>query len=603
MATLMSLPNELLLMIAKSTETFTTEYSTQDERQILGLEDLMNLTYVNRRLNSIMNDVLYRLDRDVLGFHAPIHAVYNDSVETLELMDRLGFNLLDEVELRPAHGILNRACEFGHVEIVGWLLDKGFPMKKIPANQPPANQASLFSSSQLVTAILQRQAEIAIFLLSRGATPRFMVSDDPDDYDNVTTALHLAASHDVPEVVKYIVQNKVLPVNIRDSSGKTPLHCCIDKFSYASFWEDDTVDWDSIEPEDHWPNNTVVLRTLISLGADLNIRYRGDTLLGEALMWGAYGHAYVLLKAGAKVQPDSEVREVGSIPLYICIRHVPFEYLSMKRILLEEIIKRGADPNQQCNGVTPLQYALKYDSWETTRLLVKLGASLGLTAPDGHNILDFNLEYYEYWYSEFISHVTCLVKCGVRIDVPLVSTGEPFLVGFLDKFVENDSDIVVDYAIPNLSELIATAVDRGFDRALLNRILEKHVRCGVRGTNRAKVCKILVEVGAVLEEPQFAATAALEFIVSDYQCYTKYRNHIDDHLFDSFLSMTSMKYMKSLLTQAQGKGDERSYLKILARMGKLTDSDARRSCELIWGSVYTILKLWDLPVFPKIDYM
>lgn len=273
-------------------------------------------------------------------------------------------------------------------------------------------------------------------------------------------------------------------------------------------------------------------------------------------------------------------------------------------MLLEELIKCGADPNKRSGGFTPLEYAfgLFYSS-HTIGYLLELGASVGPTMPDGHSILDFLVgrdPYASVWFSV---GVTQLVEHGARIDAPLVTTGESFLVGILDHVAKVD-DAYIEFApLPYVSKMISAAVNRGMDRTHLNHVLGRNVRFGVRGTTRAKICKTLIEAGAVLEEPDLAATAASEFIVSDYQCYTKSRIPLDDALFDAFLFMTPMEYMENLLTRAQNVGDERNYLRILARMGKVPSSEARKKCELIWGPVYEVRQLWDKPSFPELDMM
>lgn len=273
MATLMALPDELLLMIAKSRETRIDD-STGHNGQILGLRDLMNLTYVNRRLHSTINKVLYQFDRDVMGFNAPIGAICRNSIETLELIDRLGFSVLDDEEIRPPRNILHIACKAGHLRIVKWLVDKGAPMEYIPAGEPSDNTAAYVASSALVVAINQEHIEVAIFLLSRGAMPHLRINGG----DSVTTALHQATLRNLPELVKYLVRDKGMSVNIRNSRGESPLHltlrlhCDIDS---GDLYEDHPLWWESFEPEDHWPNSTVMLRTLISLGADLNVEQNG----------------------------------------------------------------------------------------------------------------------------------------------------------------------------------------------------------------------------------------------------------------------------------------------------------------------------------------
>ncbi|XDG02595.1 hypothetical protein ABKA04_002210 [Annulohypoxylon sp. FPYF3050] len=601
MATLMKLPDELLLMIANSRET-RTGYSTGHDGQILGLRDLMNLTYVNRRLHSTINKVLYQFDRDDMGFNAPIGAINRNSIETLELIDRLGFSVLDDKEIRPPRNILHVACKVGHLRIVKWLVDKGAPMEYISAGEPSDNTAADFASSALAVVMNEKHVEVAIFLLSRGATPYLRF--DVEGF--VTTALHLATSLNLPELVKYLVQDRGMSVNITDSRGGSPLHFHLQV--YGSFDPGDLhrvhpLWWESFEPEDHWPNNTVMVRILISLGADLNVEQNGVLPLAMALNKHAYAHAHLLLKAGAKVQPDSDVGPLADIPLYICInKH--FHGPATKRMLLEELIKCGADPNKRSGGFTPLEYAFEFfSSSSAIGCLLELGASVGPTMPDGCSILDFILGrdlYSKFWV--FLG-VTQLVEHGARIDAPLVTTGESFLVGIMDRVAKDDDADMADIALPHVSKMISAAVNRGMDRTHLNHVLGRNVRFGVRGTTRAKICKILIEAGAVLEEPDLAATAASEFIVSDYQCYTKSRIPLDDALSDAFLFMAPMEYMDRLLTRAQDVGDERDYLRILARMGKVPSSEARKKCELIWGPAYEVRQLWDKPSFPELDMM
>ncbi|KAI1215185.1 ankyrin repeat-containing domain protein [Annulohypoxylon truncatum] len=583
MATLTSLPTELLHTIARAStgevqecrRVYLNGPAVLREVRILGQQDLMNLTYVNRRLNLVINLVLYQYNRDYGDFYAIKHAVVRENIETLELIRAMQFNIHYHGLSKTSCHTLHVACDYGSLRMAEWLLRNGAAYEQLETREAFPQPMAPEELSCLRYAMHNRNEKMAVLLLSHGATPYFILEDHYIAGGKLSTgqfetALHHAARAKLPEVAKYLVQEAGLPVDVMNSHEETPL--------YEYFRHEFNLPY--IEYDKHrgpdircTKEDVTMLQLFIRLGADVNFERRNEPLLlTHALRMSYYDHANVLLDAGAKVKHDVRRGQGIPEPIQACIRHEPARFrddyeASKKRDILKKLIEGGVDLNERLmEGYTPLEEAVLLGLPETVVDLVELGASIGPTTFDGGNILDFFLRHYDELPYDRFKKAEKLTECGARIDMPLITTGESFLMELIERYVKEKNVVV-----PPIEPLLIQAARGGMKPEYLHHVLEKQVsHVPIRYTERVQICNSLIEHGAKLKDANIASTAASEFIDSTSQSSwcTKPSITEEEALFDSFLEMTPKKYLDGLLTRAQCLGDKVNTTKILKSMGR-----------------------------------
>lgn len=169
------------------------------------------------------------------------------------------------------HELLAVAASAKKAKIVRWLLESG-----VDPNAPVYGQTALF------WAVYSGREEIVILLVSAGA--KVVPKRIPDDG---STALHHAAEHRDPDIVRYLIEQAggTEAFLVFDELDKTPLHRAVRK------------------------NNLATAKVLLEAGADPNALVHvhhegriGDTPLRDAVYEGYVEMARLLLSYGA--DPD-----------------------------------------------------------------------------------------------------------------------------------------------------------------------------------------------------------------------------------------------------------------------------------------------------------
>ncbi len=205
-----------------------------------------------------------------------------------------------------------------------------------------------------------------------------LIKNDPDlvNLKDISgrTPLHWAARNDHLNIVKFLVNNGA-DVNAEDNQGISPL--------FYSVW---------------LGGNYEIAECLVNIGADVNFkRSNGQTLLYLASREGIDKTAKLLIEKGADLnQPDA----VGKTPLFISVEN---RHQNIVELLLDHgaqtslkdnfgrtplhqsaiegyiqisalLVANGADVNEQDHaGKTPLHYAGKYGHEKLARLLKSKG--------------------------------------------------------------------------------------------------------------------------------------------------------------------------------------------------------------------------------------
>ncbi|KAI0884192.1 uncharacterized protein GGS22DRAFT_194783 [Annulohypoxylon maeteangense] len=257
---------------------------------------------------------------------------------------------------------------------------------------------------------------------------------------------------------------------------------------------------------------------------------------------------------------------------------------SKKHALLERFIEAGADPNSRmANERSLLEEAVRSGLPETITLLVEHGASIDLATPEGGNVLDFLLREFHQLPQDKFAKAVMLVKCGARVDIPLVTTGESFLMGVSKLhigYVHND--------ISPYRSLVFAAVHSAMDFEHIHDVLTNLFNCSAgdfRRTDLVPICQVLMDHGAVLKDANIAATAASEFI-GPHWGWLPLNPHYSEELFlECLLSMTPMRFLDGLLTRAQCLEDKVSVAIIVERIAEEHGAELETTRDFIWALI------------------
>ena len=294
----------------------------------------------------------------------PLHlaALSNEPEVVALLLDR-GADIRAYTRVHPLTP-LHFATGSNNLEVVNLLLDRG-------ADIHASDESGI---STLHEAAKNNTPEMVAFLLDRGVDIEARDSDGD-------TPLHRAAGHNTPEVVALLldrgaditvrnefrwtildsaVWNGKSPeviallldrgadadIKIRDSQGRTPLHCAVVGISEA--------------PE--------MIKMLLDKGADINAHAVGGTPLHFAASHGKPDVITLLLDRGANI--ESRTREAGRTPLHDAAEDNTPEVVAL-------LLDKGADIKARSStGLTPLHLAAVNNKPEVVALLLDMGAPI-----------------------------------------------------------------------------------------------------------------------------------------------------------------------------------------------------------------------------------
>ncbi|KAI6087458.1 ankyrin repeat-containing domain protein [Hypoxylon rubiginosum] len=566
---LLDFPLELIEGIVSAEYTDPSEYNGRPSdtlayrRRVLLIRDLNSLTRVCRALYNIVNPMLYMFNRDFQGFSLLPKVIGKDNTHTLEAVKRLQLDLHYFDRIRN-NCLLDVSFGLNSPNSFEWLIENGVGSFETWYETTVVREpfGVVATRSKLRKAIESKFEGIATVLLKRGATLFFMTRRDGSAYlderdSNVrvedlklTTALHLAASNDMPGVVKHLVENVKLPVDLRNSDDATPLYSVIR--SFERFMEENR----------NRPVRTV--KQLIDYGADVNVSVCGRHPLATSIFMGNFAHADILLNAGAKVKAD----DGASYPVHTCASvwlddplRRPYQLWMLCRL-----VDAGGDLEERNErGHTPLQQAILRIGFDKKLTVIRQLLAMGASTK---GLLDFLVKEHEDVSIRRIAAI--LVEIGIRIDQPLTSKPHTFI----EWVALRKSRHLVDY-------LITIATPATLHQDHLNDVLAK---CITR--RRFPICDILIRHGAVLKDTELAFTTAWDLIeksLGQYEMGSKER------WLNMILNMgIPQEKVTCLLTQALELQDEISANHLLCRLGTSIPNPNPEWLHLAskWGVIY-----------------
>ncbi|KAK8014738.1 hypothetical protein PG990_008034 [Apiospora arundinis] len=454
MALILELPVELVIDIAKEViESMAT--GNLNEAVITNMADLRSLWLTCRTFRVIVKEVLFRWNKEHEGSSAVVWATEHGRIDILEDCRAFGLDLVNpgshhhsdwlntRFDLEPplcCQTPIGRATSHDWLSVVEWFFDNGVSANHICSAINPRGdttwQCVQLTSlgdedhvprwSVLKYALHHKSSSIAQFLIRRGADLTF-AHDTESSNIKPQHAIHIAANKGLVDVIKMLVHDHDVDINIIDTDGKSALH-------YAA---------GTLE-------NRKTVQLLIALGANLDQRAaNGATPLLKALHSGCFTNAYYLIRAGARVGLISGSPPAPGLqsPLQACIASNPLDRFTRvdnlwlrlpdqfymgysptepekieiyRGRIMEMLIERGASV-REANPGTPLPVMLALDLHQqcSVQRLLQHGAVFTLTGQH-MSIAGYVMATtgagaaHDFW-----NKMKILVDCGVsRLDDP-----------------------------------------------------------------------------------------------------------------------------------------------------------------------------------------
>lgn len=217
------------------------------------------------------------------------------------------------------------------------------------------------------------------------------------------TLLHWAAVKGNSAVLEFLLE-KGADVSVKDSDGRTPLHCATDRE------REPVVDENQGAEKEH-SNEWKIANALITRGANLKAADgKGCTPLHYAAERGSVDVASLLIGKGAGLEARDKK---GLTPLHYASKQVWVAYdpgkerMAPGRQMLELLISKGADVNAADNkGRMPLHLAAGMGLIDVVKVLVEKGAKINARDAKGKTPLHYgnlaNLKYRTWDVAEYL---------------------------------------------------------------------------------------------------------------------------------------------------------------------------------------------------------
>jgi ankyrin repeat protein len=429
--TLLTLPNELLLIIAEH----------QDSQH-----DKNALARTNHRCHGLLNHHLYAYNAKHHAGSALHWGASHGLIRTVQVSLQQGADVEsrdDRTDSRP----LIESTRLDHADIVALLMEHG-------ANPHATN--SRISKDAITIAVVRNKAAVARVLLAQGVDPNYR------DW-RLYTLLHPAAkeypsSHEA--VARVLIEAgadlestnalKETPLQIACPSGSVEVARCLIEGG-ADWRRRDARGKSLLHLASHW-NQVEVVRLLVEKGADIEARDDdGCTPLHSACWNGQVETAKMLLDEGADIDARSPK---GNTPLILGVlwestRCGGLKWLLMTSLLLE----RGADVNRANeSNIAPLHCAMSAEDGRLCEMLLLHGADPELRTSAGLTPLHKAVYQNVHGYCSSLEQTKQLLQRGVDVQ-PMDNEGntplheaaqgdDPLVVGLLleagaDRSIKN----------------------------------------------------------------------------------------------------------------------------------------------------------------------
>jgi len=306
------------------------------------------------------------------------------------------------------------------------------------------------ADSAFLTAVKKSDFATVQRLLQQGTSVNASGSDG-------STALHWATESNDPEMTRLLLKAGA-DVKRANRYGMTPLHLAAVN------------------------GNALLIRELLDAGADANaVLPEGETVLMTAARTGSAESLKLLLDRGAQVDARDKwygesalmwaaAENHGDAVSVLIARGAPVD----SRSNLQKITNRNAGQSMLSLGNwTPLMYAARENSLDAGRALVKGGAGLDLTDPDGATALEIAIINANYEFGAL------LLEAGANPNIVDTEAGMGPLYAAVDMH-----RLAVGHGRPNprpvglmtAVDLVKKMLERGADpnRRLKKAILKRH---------------------------------------------------------------------------------------------------------------------------------
>lgn len=409
-----ALPNELLLMIAKSLDCQSS---------------LNAFARINHHFHDLFNSFLYAYNVQHHGGDALHWAATHGQLETAQKSLRQGAQIESQATKKNRatgvpHRPLYEAALQGHAKMVAFLVENG-------AGIYAPTYCGGFDSASTV-AVFRNRSSVLRALLDHGLDPNFdatkhghslleiaasggshsrlgvtkVLVEAGADLEALSahsqTPLQTACKYE-PEVVRYLIE-KGANSNVRGAGGHTLLQLAAigGNIKVVEVLLELGFDQNSRDDGGHnalqtacYSGRLEVAKLLLENGADINSKTNsGSTPLILAVKWEATvyegrqgehgGITAFLLERGAD---PNEASNAGTAPLHLAV--------ASKRGLCKLLLQHGALPeSKRETGITPLHEAARVGTLESVGELLEAGASVQAQDGDRNTPLHFAARRY-----------------------------------------------------------------------------------------------------------------------------------------------------------------------------------------------------------------
>ncbi|KAK9874477.1 hypothetical protein WA026_002825 [Henosepilachna vigintioctopunctata] len=259
---------------------------------------------------------------------------------------------------------LHKAAQFGHVEIVDYLLTEFSPkhvdIRNID-NKTPLHEGAQFGKLECVKMLLQHGAEINAIKRSDWTPLMLACTKEDDCYVEIVqylldkgailnfqnkdgwTSLHIAARNSNPSFLKMLL-NKNVNVNVKTKNQRNALHIAA------------------------LHGNLKNVELLISHINPNEIDSSGNTSFHEAVLGGELEVVNYLIKKGANINVSNNA---GANALHLAAGQGLSNFIHLL------VNTYGFDVNtKDSNGYTPLHYATRKGNYSEMKILIELGSDI-----------------------------------------------------------------------------------------------------------------------------------------------------------------------------------------------------------------------------------